>query len=431
MTIFELLILLVLVFVLLESPLFTVMGGAAVVCFYCVDYDWTSLQSILIEMNRLASFPVLVALPMFCLVGCLITETQAPRRIMNFLHALIGWFPGGLGIAALCASSFFTALTGGSAMTIVALGGILYPILRQKNYSENFTLGLATTSGSLGLLFPPSLPIILYGLVAQVSISDIFKAAVAPGILLLAILSIYSVVNQLLTSDSWRKGEKEGRISWQLLKTTFIASIWDWPIAIIIVVGVYGGIATMAEVSAVVLAYVIIVECFILKEIDIFKQLPSIMIDSSILAGAVIIIMALGFGMVGFLVDEQIPNKIFEIMTRLTQSKLMFLFGLNIFLLIVGCMMDIFSAIVIVVPIMIPVAAQYGIHPIHLCIIFLLNLEIGYSTPPVGLNLFIASLKFQKPITVLYRASFMWLMLMVVALLIVTYVPSLSLFLIE
>lgn len=416
----------VLFFALIEAPLFTVIIGISMVCLYAIDLDFMAFQTIIIEMNRLASMPVLVALPLFTFTGCLLTATGAPRRVMNFIQSIAGWLPGGLAISALCSCALFTALTGASGVTIVALGGILYPVLLEKGYSEKFSLGLLTTSGSRGLLFPPSLPIILYGVVARVDIGVIFKAALAPGLFIIFVLALYIVWHE------WRKPADETRkkkpVSFAEIKHTFLESKWDWPILLIILGGVYGGFVTIAEVSALVLLYVLIVECFILKEVSFFKQLPKIVIEGTLLSGAIIIILGAALGLTGYLVDEQIPEKILEFLTSLTENRYVFLAGLNLFLLAVGCMMDIFSAIVIVVPIMVPVALTYGIDPIHLCIIFLVNLEIGYSTPPVGINLFIASLKFEKPVTLLYRASVPWLVLLLVLLAIVTYVPALSLF---
>ena len=421
-------ILLFLLLALLEAPLFTIIAGLSIVCYFLVDLDFQAIQMVIIEMNRLASMPVLVALPLFTFTGCLLTETKAPLRIMNFMQALLGWMPGGLAVAALCSCAFFTALTGASGVTIVALGGILYPILREKQFSEPFTLGLLTTSGSLGLLFPPSLPVILYGVVAQIDISMIFKAALVPGIFLLLILSLYAVLFKRLSGRGELRKSDGKPVSWKEIRRTFTAGLWDWPIILILVIGVYGGYVTIAEVSAVVLFYVLTVECFVLREIQFFKQVPGIMIESARLSGAIIIILAVSLAFTGWLVEEQIPGRILDFLRTLTENKYIFLVGLNLFLLAVGCIMDIFSAVVIIVPIMVPVALTYGIDPIHLCIIFLVNLEIGYATPPVGINLFISSLKFEKPITQLYRASLPYLAILLIALILITYLPVLSLF---
>lgn len=430
MNLFFLSICLLLILILLETPLFTVIAGLSIVCFYFIDHDPLSIQMILIEMNRLASMPVLMALPMFTFTGCLLTESNAPIRIMNFLRAITGKLPGGVAIASVIGCAFFAALTGASGVTIVAIGGILYPILIKEKYSETFSLGLLTTSGSLGLLFPPSLPIILYGVVAKINIREIFTAAIIPGVLSIFVLSFYSFLKAYSGGKSVQ--ESTGQVaSRQGILETFTAAVWEWPIIGLIIAGIYGGFVTIAEVSAVVAVYVTVVECFILKEIKFFRQLPGIIVDSAILSGAIIVILSFALGFTGYLVDEKIPNLILGYLTEITQNKYVFLAGLNVFLIAVGCIMDIFSAIVIVVPIIVPVAIQYGIDPVHLCIIFLLNLEIGYSTPPVGMNLFIASLKFQKPVPLLYRASVPYLLLLFSLLLIVTYFPSLSLCLIR
>jgi C4-dicarboxylate transporter DctM subunit len=418
-------------FLLIETPLFTVIAGLSIACFYFTNFEWLAIQMILIEMNRLASMPVIVALPLFVCAGCLLTETNSPRRIMNFLQAAVGWMPGGLAIAAVCACAFFAALTGASGIAIVALGGMLFPMLRENKYNETFTLGLLTTSGSLGLLFPPSLPIILYGVVAQVNISSIFRAAFIPGIISILVLSSYAAWHHFFRPDAEGGKRRTAPFSWKILLQAFINAMWDWPIILIIIAGVYGGFVTIAEVSALVLVYIIFIECVVIKEVHFFKQLPGIIIESMILSGAVIIILSVALGFTAYLVDEQIPNQILHHLTQVTDSRLVFLLALNIFLLLAGCLMDVFSAIVIIVPIITPIALNYGVNPIHLCVIFLLNLEIGYATPPVGMNLFIASLKFQRPVTVLYRASLPYLALLILLLILVTYVPGLSLWLVE
>lgn len=431
MTLLVIAIVIILLLILLEEPLFIALAGLALVCFLSADADTTLLetvQTILVEINRLATMPVLVPLPLFTMVGCILTASGSPRRIMNFLDAVAGWLPGGSAMASLCACAFFTALTGASGVTIVAMGAVLYPILRQQQYGQNFSLGLLTTGGSLGLLFPPSLPIILYGVVAQngVDIARLFKSALIPGLLLLAVLSVYAFSHGIFKSSK----QPVKRFSWRQVVSSFIAAIPDWLMIALILIGVYGGFVTIAEVSAVVLVYVIAVECFILKEIHWRRQLPGIMVESAMLAGAIIIILAMAMGLTGYLVEARIPNQILDLLTGWTENKYLFLAGLNLFLILVGCIMDIFSAIVIIVPIIVPLAQRYGIDLYHLAVIFLVNLEIGYSTPPVGMNLFVSSLKFQKPVTVLYRASIPYLILLLICLMVVTYFPVLSLILI-
>ena len=427
MSLFTLGIITITALALIELPLFSVIAGITMFCLYSVSKDWMALQTIIIEMNRLASMPVLIALPLFTFTGVLLTETNAPRRIMNLLRAVIGWLPGGLAIAALCSCAFFTALTGASGVTIVAMGSILYPILRQEEYSEPFTLGLLTTSGSLGLLFPPSLPVILYGVISQINIGDIFRAAFIPGVLLVGSLSIYSILYSKITRRSAIARHGRKRVTVQEIIDAFMDGIWEWPIIVVLVVGVYGGFVTISEVAALILVYVVVIECWIRKEIRFRHQLPDIIVESAILSGAIIVILGFALGFTGYLVDEQIPNRLLGFLTSLTENKYLFLAGLNLFLLAVGCIMDIFSAIIIIVPIIVPIALSYGIDPVHLCIIFLVNLEIGYSTPPVGINLFIASIKFNKPVVPIYKASLPYLALLLILLLVITYVPQLSL----
>lgn len=427
MNLFTLIIIGVFFFALLETPLFTVIAGLSIACFFFIDNEWASIQTIVIEMNRLASMPVLVALPLFTFSGCLLAESGAPLRIMNLMRAFTGRIPGGIAMAAICSCAFFTALTGASGVTIVAIGSLLYPVLLRRGYDEKFSLGLLTTSGSLGLLFAPSLPIILYGVVAQVDVAVIFRAALVPGILLVLLLSAYAFFHEpKQPSHSTKKNT-----DWKDVVNALREGIWEWPVPLVIIAGIYGGFTTIAEVSALVLVYVVAVECFVLKEVDFLKRLPGIIIESVIVSGAIIIILGFALGFTGYLVDEEIPGRLLGYLVNLTDNKYYFLAGLNLFLLAVGCLMDIFSAIVIIVPVIVPIAVKYGIDPVHLCIIFLLNLEIGYSTPPVGINLFIASLKFGKPVTQLYRASVPYLLIMLLLLAVITYIPSLSLFLVR
>ncbi|MFZ5568840.1 MAG: TRAP transporter large permease [Thermodesulfobacteriota bacterium] len=426
-----LLIVIILFFLFIETPLFTVIAALSIVCLYFVEHDWLSLQMILIELNRLATVPVLVALPLFTFVGCLLTETQSPKRIMNCMQAAFGWLPGGMAMAAVGACVFFGALTGASGVTIVALGGILYPILLQNRNPETFSLGLLTTSGSLGLLFPPSLPIILYGVVAQVPIQDIFKAALLPGILSVGLVAAYIILHHYFLHGGAEPRQMTAGFSGRELIRRLWEASWDWPILIIIIVGVYGGYVTIAEVAAIVVIYVILVACFLKREVKFFSRLPAIVIESVVLSGAIIVILGIALGFTGFLIDEQIPDRLLTLLTRLTDNRYLFLAGLNLFLLVVGCIMDIFSAIIIIVPIIAPIARTYGVDPIQLCIIFLVNLEIGYSTPPVGMNLFIASLRFEKPVGMIYRATWPYLVLMFVVLALVTYLPDISLVLLS
>lgn len=347
-------------------------------------------------------------------------ESGAPARLLRFADALLGWMPGGVAIVGLIVSSFFTAFTGASGVTIVALGGLLYPILKNEGFSEKYTMGFITTSGSLGLLFAPSLPIILYGLVAKVDIDELFKAGVIPGILLIVLLSIYAMRN-----GNFKNAKHT--FSFVELKSSFIAALPELFLPVAVLGSIYGGLTTVSEASAFTAFYILIVECFYYKDLSLENDIPKIIVESMTLVGAILIILCCALGLTNFLVDEEVPMQVFEVMRTYLKDKYSFLLFLNLFLLVVGSLMDIFSAIIVVVPLILPIATEFDIHPVHLAIIFLTNLEIGYITPPVGINLFISSIRFGKPITELYRASLPFLAILLIALGIITYIPELSL----
>ncbi|OGQ22921.1 MAG: C4-dicarboxylate ABC transporter [Deltaproteobacteria bacterium RIFCSPLOWO2_02_FULL_44_10] len=404
------------------APLFVVIGGLALVFFLSVGID---SSAVVIEMYRMASAPMLIAIPLFTFAGYLLAESKSPQRFVNLYRALFGWMPGGLAIVSFIACAFFTAFTGASGVTIIALGGLLYPMLIKEKYSEKFSLGLLTTGGSLGLLFPPSLPLILYALVAQVNVDALFLAGIIPGTLLILFLSLYSILRGQVSRVQREKPE------WGKIKKAVCDAIWILPLPAIVLGGIYGGIFTASEAAAVTVAYVFIVELCIYRDLKLFRDVPRIVSESMVLVGSILMILACALGLTNYLVDEQVPMKILEVMRQYITSKVTFLIMLNLFLLVVGCLMDIFSAIIVVVPLLLPIAKEFGIHPLHLGIIFLTNLEIGYSTPPVGLNLFISSYRFKKKIPELCKASLPFLAVLLLALLIITYVPDLSLFLVR
>jgi tripartite ATP-independent transporter DctM subunit len=415
------------------APIFIIIGGLALWLFYSAGID---TSAVIIELYRLTSAPTLAAIPFFTFAGYLLAESKAPERFVALYKACFGWMPGGLVVVTIIVSAFFTAFTGASGVTIIALGGLLMPILLKEGYSEKFSLGLITCCGSVGLLFPPSLPIILYGLVAGVSIDQMFLAGIVPGVVLIVMLSLYGVFN------SWRSAgcptlvgtnspAEAGHPNSIPLLLSLKSAAWEIPIPLIILVGIYGGYFTATEAAVVTVVYVLIVETLIKRDLNIFKDVSRIIKESAVLVGGILIILGVALGFTNYLVDAQIPMKLFEIVRQYITNKYIFLIVLNIFLLIVGCLMDIFSATIVVVPLIAPIAKEFGINPLHLGIIFLTNLEIGYMTPPVGLNLFISSFRFKKPITYLYRASFQFLIAMLVALLVITYLPDLSLVLVN
>lgn len=411
-----------LMFALLGVPLFAVFGGIAL-----FSYEQVGLSPIAIisEYYKLASQPVLLTIPLFTFAGYILAESNAPNRLVKVARALVGWMPGGLAIDAVIACAFFTAFTGASGVTIIALGGLLYPILMKEKYGDAFSMGLITCCGSVGLLFPPSLPLILYGLIGKVSIDKLFVAGIIPGMLIVLVLSLYSVFVA--------KKNKAVSVPFEMsaLVKAVREAIWELPLPIVILAGVYGGFITVSEAAAVSAFYVLIVEVFIYKDLKIFTDIPRIIRESMLLVGGVLIILGVAMGLTNLLIDQEVPFKIFDWVSQYISSKWAFLIALNLFLLVVGCMMDIFSAVIVVVPIITPIALRYGVDPIHLAIIFLTNLEIGYITPPVGLNLFISSFRFKRNIFELYKVTIPFLILLLIALLIITYVPWLSLGLLD
>jgi tripartite ATP-independent transporter DctM subunit len=379
-----------------------------------------SFSALIIEMYRLTSSPLLVTIPLFTFTGYLLARSNTPQRIIALTRPLLGWLPGGLAIVALLSCSLFTAFTGASGVTIIALGGLLYPILLQERYTERFSLGLVTTSGSLGLLFPPSLPLILYALISKASIDQLFLAGIIPGFLLLLCLAVYS---------SYSTFQGIPRHSFDLVALCKAAwdAKWEVPLPFLILIGIYGGFVTVSEAAAIAAFYTLFVESLIQREIHLIRDVPRIMQESMVLVGGILIILGMALGLTNFLIDAQIPMQLFALIQGYITSRAMFLLMLNLFLLVVGSLMDIFSAILVVVPLLIPLAQQFQIDPVHLGIIFLTNLEIGYFTPPVGINLFIGSLTFTKPVFSLYRATFPFFIVYLIVLLLVTYVPTLSL----
>lgn len=409
------------------APLFAVIGASALIGFYLAGIDG---QAVIIEIYRIADMPILVAIPLFTLAGYILGESDAPRRLVRLTDALLGGFAGGLAIVALIACALFTAFTGASGITIVALGALLYPALKTAGYGDRFSLGLVTSSGSLGILFAPSLPLILYGVVAQqldlpisMSINDLFLAGLLPGVLMLAILSGYSVYHgrALMTAD------RPGFDRHEALAAIRDAG-WELPLPLFVLGGIYGGLIAISEAAALAAVYALIVEVAIRRDIH-WRHLPEVLVDAMKLVGAILLILGVSLASTNIMIDARIPTRLFEWIQSVVDNRWTFLILLNIFLLILGMMLDIFSALVIIAPILLPVALGYGIDPLHLGIIFLANMQIGYFTPPVGMNLFIASFRFGKPVMTLYRATLPFFFLLLAAVLIITYAPALSLWL--
>lgn len=409
---------------LFGAPIFVVILALSLLGFHLAGVP---LQVIAVEIYRISDTPLLLALPLFTLAGYILAESRTSTRLVNLTQALLGWMPGGLSIIAFVTCALFTAFTGASGVTIVAVGALLYPALMQVGYGDRFSLGLVTTSGSLGLLLAPSLPLILYGIIAQqlgvgenFTIQQLFLAGILPALLMLLLLSAWSLwVNrgQHIAMQPFSMAE---------LKRALWDARWELPLPVLVIGGIYGGVFAVSETAAVIALYVLLVEVLIYREIGL-RALPGIISKSMCMVGGIILILGVSLAMTNVLVDAEIPTRAFELIQRHIDSRWTFLVLLNIFLLLLGAILDIFSAIVIMVPIILPVAVAYGIHPIHLGIIFLANMQIGYFTPPVGMNLFIASYRFDKPVTELYLAALPFMAVLIVALLLITYLPWLSL----
>ncbi len=418
--------LLLLLLALLGAPLFSIIGASAMLGFSHSEID---LSVIAIEFYRIAETPVLLAIPLFTFAGYLLSESDAPKRLVRITLAFLGWMPAGLAVVALLACAFFTAFTGASGVTIVALGALLYPALTQAGYKDNFSLGLVTTSGSLGLLFAPALPLILYAVIAQqlgvgghITVDAMFLAGILPGLLMLAMLVGWSIRSS--------HGQPLQKFNWPEARNALREAVWEVPLPFIVFGGIYSGYFALSDAAAVTALYVLIIEVLILREISI-RKLPDVMRQSMILVGGILVILGLSLASTNYLIDAEIPGKLFDFIKEMISDKLTFLVLLNIFLLILGTMLDIFSALVLIIPLLLPVAIGYGIDPVHLGIIFLANMQIGYFTPPIGMNLFIASYRFNKPVMQIYRATLPWFLILFIAVLIITYWPGLSLALLK
>jgi tripartite ATP-independent transporter DctM subunit len=404
---------------LLGAPLFAVIAASAMLGYLREDID---LQALAIEFYGIAEMPILLAIPLFTFAGYLLSESGAPGRLVRLTRALLGWMPAGLAIVSLAACAIFTAFTGASGVTIIALGALLFPALQEAGYPEKFNLGLVTSAGSLGLLFAPSLPLILYGIVAEISIEDLFLAGLLPGFLMLLMLSGYSI---------WKNRALRvplSEFSWREVGAAVREAAWEIPLPIVVLGGIYSGYFAISEAAAVTALYVLVVDVFVLREISL-RQLPAIMRDSMVLVGGILVILGMSLASTNYMIDAGVPQRLLGYLSSLVQSELTFLWLLLGFLLVLGAILDIFSAIVLVVPLILPVALQYGVDPVHLGIVFLATMQLGYITPPVGLNLFIASYRFGRPVVELYLSTLPFFLFLLISVVVIAFWPDLSLLL--
>jgi tripartite ATP-independent transporter DctM subunit len=398
------------------APIFIGLGGLAILFFW---RDFTPISAIPAETYRIVVSPTLPTIPLFTFAGYLLAESNASIRLVNLFRSAFGWIPGGTPIVLVLLCGFFTALTGGSGVTILALGGLFMPILIKEGYSKLFSLGLITVAGSLGLLFPPSLPLIIYGVTAGVSIKAVFLAGIVPGLVRLSMIGGWAIWQGKIQSV------KKYPLSFKELKTTLWNAKWEAAIPLFIFFGIFGGYATLVETAAMTAIYIFVVEVLIHKDIK-WSNLYKITLDCASLIGGVLIILGVAMGLTSYLVDAQIPMHLLEWVKSTISSKLVFLLILNIFLLAVGCMMDIFSAIIIVVPLITPLGVYFGIDPVHLAIIFIANLELGFLTPPVGMNLFLSAYRFEEDMPTIYKSTLPFFIVMLISVLVITYLPFLS-----
>lgn len=408
---------------ILGAPIFSIIMLASIIGFSSSDIDLSVIPA---ELYRLAETPLLLSLPLFAFSGYILSEANTSQRLLRLSQSIFGWMPSGLAIMSLVCCALFTAFTGASGITIVALGGLLLPALIQQGYNQKFSLGLVTTTGSLGLLLPPSIPLILYGIIVQqmnlsqtFTLTELFLAGLVPGLLMIFSLALWIAwINR-------NEQQETEPLSLKKIHLSIRESIWELPLPLFILIGIFGGILAISEVAAVTALYVLIIEVFVYKEIKI-TQLPKIVSDSMQMVGGILLILGVSMAFTNYLIDAEIPNLMFNWISAHIDNKISFLLFLNIFLLLLGAILDIFSALIIVVPLIVPVALNYNVHPIHLGVVFLANMQIGYFTPPVGMNLFIASYRFKKPVTELYQASLPFMAILILCLIIITYVPWLS-----
>lgn len=407
---------------LLGAPIFAVFASLGLEAYHGEGMDSSLLIS---ELNRLATMPLLRTLPMFALAGYVLAESRASERLLRVSRASFGWLPGGLPVVGVVALALFTAFTGASGVTIVALGGLLLPALRSEGYGERYAMGLVTSGGNVGVLFVPSLPLILYGVIAnpiasEVTIERLFRAGVLPGLLCVLALSLHGA------AVARTSGVRRTRFSSRELGAALWAARWELPMPFVVLGGIYSGKLVVSEAAVITAAYALVVEVLVLREVKL-RDLGGILRDSMVLVGGVLLILGMGMAITNYLVDQEVPARVLETVRTHIHSPVAFLLALNLFLLLVGCAMDIYTAIIVIVPLIIPLARVYGVDQVHLAAIFLANLAIGYSTPPVGMNLFIASIRFNRPLMALARASLPFIAVLLAVLALITYVPWISL----
>jgi tripartite ATP-independent transporter DctM subunit len=404
---------------LLGAPVFVAMAGVAMVLFFR-EGGADAIAAVPTATFNLVSSATLPAIPLLTAAGYVLAEGGAARRLVRAYKGLFGWMPGGVAVMATFVCALFTTFTGASGVTILALGGLLLPSLLEDRYPEDFSVGLVTAAGSLGLLFPPSLPVILYGVVAQAPIEHLFLGGLLPGLLMIVLVAAFGV----------KVGVAAGAPRTPLRPREALAALWaaKWDLGLptLVVVAVASGYATVVEAAALAAAYAIVVELVIFRSIHPFRDLPRVLVHASSLVGSVLILLGAALGVTSWFVDAEVPTRLVEWMTAHVRSPALFLLMLNVVLLVLGSVLEIYSAIVVLAPLVAPLGVAYGVEPIHLGVVFLANLELGFLFPPMGLNLFLSASRFQKPLPWVYRKSFPFLLIMSAGVLLITYLPAIT-----
>jgi tripartite ATP-independent transporter DctM subunit len=405
----------ILVAALLGLPIFATLGGIALLLFW---NQGVPVAAVPVETYRLVASPVLPSIPLFTFAGYLLVEGGASQRLLRVYSALFGWMPGGLAITTAVVCAIFT--WAGSGVTILSMGGLLLPMLVKARYPEKFSIGLINGCGSLGLLFPPSLPVILYGIYARTAIDSLFIGGFLPGLLMVTLVAGYGVFqgvrhDAVRTTFSWREAR---RATWE--------AKWELALPVIVLIGLFGGFGTLVEAGAITVVYAFVVECFVLRTFSPVRDFARATLECVTVVGGVLMIIGVAVGFTNYLVDAQVPGLLTAWVETHVHSKYLFLFLLNILLIVKGSFMDVFSAIIVLVPLIAPIAAKFGIDPVQLGIIFLANLELGYLTPPVGINLCLSAYRFRQPMTSVYRATFPFYLILLAGVLLITYLPALT-----
>lgn len=400
------------------APIFVAIGGCALLLFFA---EGTLVSAVPLEAYRLVVDPAIPTIPLFTLTGFILAEGNASQRLLRLFQGLFGWIPGGLAIVTTLVCAFFTTFTGASGVTILALGGLLLPMLVRSGYRERFAIGLLTSSGSIGLLFPPSLPLILYAIVAHVPIPDLFRAAAVPGALLVSTVAVFGVF------EAKRTAVPRQRFAGREALAALWEAKWEVLLPVVALVALFGGFCTMVEAAAITALYALVVQAVIHRELHPWRDLPRVFVKAVALIGGVMAILGAAMGLTNFLVYAEVPMAAAAWVGEHIHSVFLFLLVLNLFLIVVGALMDIFSAIMVVVPLILPAGAAFGIDPLHLGVIFLANLELGYLMPPVGENLFLASYRFDVPLLRVAAYAVPFILAILGAVLVITYVPGLAL----